>query len=217
METLKDFQYYLLKKAFSENTEKRDLILEFVDKVLLVEIKKSNKASSLKVKRKIIKAPSLEKTKAPSLEKAKAPSLEKAKASSLEKAKKRVVFKATPSGLEKRPGLEEYKPVITRNRSGNGHKKAKTRKLYDWEKNIIRFEFIKLNGQIHEDACLEIKNRLGKEVSIFQVTGFVTLLHKYVSLGKLSLPDMTSYVIHLKQKHKLWAQYEKNRARRLAA
>jgi len=209
--TLKDFQYYLLKKAFSENTEKRDLILEFVDKVLLVEIKKSqpDKASSLKVKRKIIQIPSLEKAKAPSLEKTKAPSLEK--------TKKRVVFKATPSGLEKRPGLEEYKPVITRNRSGNGHKKAKTRKLYDWEKNIIRFEFIKLNGQIHEDACLEIKNRLGKEVSIFQVTGFVTLLHKYVSLGKLRLPDMTSYVIHLKQKHKLWAQYEKNHARRLIA
>jgi len=51
--TLKDFQYYLLKKAFSENIEKRDLILEFIDKVLLIEIKRSqsDKPSSLEVER----------------------------------------------------------------------------------------------------------------------------------------------------------------------
>ncbi|RKY82669.1 hypothetical protein DRQ07_00670 [candidate division KSB1 bacterium] len=208
--TLKDFQYYLLKKAFSENIEKRDLILEFIDKVLLIEIKRSQsdkpsslevereqeyQISDLKIKRKIIQVPGLDKTK---------------------QTKKKTVFKATPAGMEKKFSLE-HKPIITRNRFGNGHKKEKVRKLYDWEKNIIRFEFIKLNGQIYEDACLKIKARLGKEVSIFQVTGFVTLLHKYVSLGKLELPDMASYIIHIKQKHKLWVQYERNRTRRLAS
>lgn len=212
--TLKDFQFYLLKQAFSGNTEKRDLILEFIDKVLLVEIKNSElRPSSLEVKRTVIsleKSPSLEKpvTNA-SLEKS--PSLEV-------KPKKRVIISKSGKRTEFITSLEKPATVtITRNRSGNGHKREAWRKLYDWEKNIIRAEFVRLNGIIHEDACLGIQKRLSNDVAIFQVTGFVTLLHKYISLGRLRLPDMISYERHLKQKRKLWAQYERNRARRLAA
>lgn len=36
----------------------------------------------------------------------------------------------------------------------NGHKKEKKRRLKEEEKDIIRKEFIKLNGQIKEDICL---------------------------------------------------------------
>ena len=95
--------------------------------------------------------------------------------------------------LDKQPSLGKK---ITRNRIGNGHKVLKKRKLAEWEKNIIRTEFIKLNGIIHEDFTLPIKAKLGSDVSPFQVTGFVTLLHKYVKDGSLKLSDMNAYWSH---------------------
>ena len=119
-------------------------------------------------------------------------------------------YKPEPVRLEEKPSLEVKRKVIslekspwrsgkskiTRNRIGNGHKVLKKRKLLEWEKNYIRAEFIKLNGIIHEDFTLPIKAKLGDEVSIFQVTGFVTLLHKYVAEGSLVLPDMNRYWSH---------------------
>ena len=92
------------------------------------------------------------------------------------------------------------KKPVKKAKSLNGHKIEKKRKLNDREKNIIRSEFLRLNGIIYEDACLEIKKKLGNDISIFQVTGFITLLHRYVKKGQLSLRDMDSYSIALEKR-----------------
>ncbi len=97
--------------------------------------------------------------------------------------------------------LEKQK--ITRNRTGNGHKILKTRKLLDWERDYIRVCFVRLNGIIHEDDTLPIRKKLGMEVTPFQVTGFCSELHKYIREDlpiAPKLPDMPSYWAHRRKK-----------------
>ena len=77
--------------------------------------------------------------------------------------------------------------------SGNGHKSEKVNALEEWEKDLIRSEFIKLNGEILRDTCLDIKKKLNKDTAIFQVTGFVSLLHKYALKGEINLPCLDRY------------------------
>lgn len=93
--------------------------------------------------------------------------------------------------------------------SGNGHDKAKKRKLDNSERNIIRTEFIKLNGEIKEDFCLPILDKMGEEITIFQVTGFVSLLHRYVAEGRLVLNDMHSYEKTIRSHRSMWARFKK--------
>lgn len=93
-------------------------------------------------------------------------------------------------------------------RSGNGHQKLWKRPLSDDEKNIIRKKFKKLNGMIREDSCLPIKEELAEDVSIAQVTGFVTYLHNCVRDGSLELPDMKAYEKELQTHHEAWAKYD---------
>jgi hypothetical protein len=92
-------------------------------------------------------------------------------------------------------------------RSGNGHKVAKIRSLYGNEKDMIRAEFLRLNGQITEDACKPILAGLDKDVSIFQVTGFMTYLHSQVAGGALEVSDIASYLTFLQGHRSLWARY----------
>ncbi len=94
---------------------------------------------------------------------------------------------------------KELDPRIPKG-SKNGHKIEKKRSLEDWEKDLMRQEFIALNGEIHEDACLEIKDKLSSKTAIFQVTGFISLLHKYVKKGEIELRDMESYYEFQRQK-----------------
>jgi hypothetical protein len=89
--------------------------------------------------------------------------------------------------------IKEHTNSLVPPKSGNGHKIEKVDALEDWEKDLIRNEFIKLNGEILRDTCLEIKKKLSKDTAIFQVTGFVSLLHKYVLEGKLLLPSLEHY------------------------
>lgn len=92
-------------------------------------------------------------------------------------------------------------------RSGNGHKIAKIRSLYGNEKDTIKAEFLNMNGQIAEDACKLVHARLGNEVSIFQVTGFVTYLHSMIAGGSLEVRDMASYLTFLQGHRNLWAKW----------
>lgn len=82
----------------------------------------------------------------------------------------------------------------------NGHKVQKIKDLDDWEKDSIRASFIDINGEIHEDYCLEILSGLDKDTAIFQVTGFISLLHRYVKKGELVLSNRRSYNNFQKQK-----------------
>lgn len=92
-------------------------------------------------------------------------------------------------------------------RNGNGHASKKVRDLNDNEKDIIRAGFTSLNGQIHEDACKPIHDRLNPEVSMAQVTGFVTYLHGRVASGALTLKDMPAYLTFIEGHRDLWATY----------
>lgn len=100
---------------------------------------------------------------------------------------------------------------VSKPRNGNGHESKKKRPLTDPERNIIRSEFTALNGQIEEDACVKIKERLDSEVSIFQVTGFVTYLHKEIAMGKDTVGDMDSYLEFLQEHRNLWARYNSDK------
>jgi hypothetical protein len=97
--------------------------------------------------------------------------------------------------------------AFVKKRSGNGHKVAKIRSLYGNEKDTIRAEFLNLNGQIAEDACKPIHDSLDKDVSIFQVTGFVTYLHSMIAGGSLEVRDMPAYLSFLQGHRGLWAKY----------
>jgi len=106
-------------------------------------------------------------------------------------------------------------PLPPKPRSGNGHKSEKKRPLSDSEKNFIRSEFMKLNGQFEEDACVSIKNKLDPDVAIFQVTGFVTYIHLQIARGEIEVPDMNSYLKFIQKHRNKWATYNSPKYQRM--
>ena len=99
--------------------------------------------------------------------------------------------------------------VTTQTEGGNGHTASASRKLSDDEKDFIRGQFMNLNG-VFEDSkksCTAMLPNMGDEVSVWQVTGFVSYLHREVASNKFVLPDMDKYLKFLEAHKKLWAQY----------
>jgi len=92
-------------------------------------------------------------------------------------------------------------------RSGNGHVRGKKRPLMPAEKDQIRADFLALGGKIAEDACKPTLAKMGQDVTIFQVTGFMTYLHSQVAAGILALPDMDGYIEYIKGHRKIWENY----------
>jgi len=94
-------------------------------------------------------------------------------------------------------------------RNGNGHKSQKVRSMLDGEKDFIRSEFLRVNGQIADDACVEMKksSAIAAEVAIFQVTGFVSYLHRKVAEGDLTVNDLPAYLTFLQGHRGLWMTY----------
>jgi hypothetical protein len=182
-ERLEKFIKWITSRAKSElHKDHANLIQEFKDKVLMAELKRLKENDQ--VISDIVELPDSVLTKP-----------KKKKTSSIRKSSSKV------SG----PILTETRPDISR--SGNGHKSLKIRDLFDEEKDIIRMKFMDLNGQIKEDACLEIQKRLGTEVAIFQVTGFVTYLHLQIAEGKFEVHDMMNYLMFLQSHRNRWATY----------
>jgi len=100
-------------------------------------------------------------------------------------------------------------------RSGNGHVVAKTRDLTEHEQNKIETRlFLQNNGEIKSDLCVEFKTRhMSSDVSIFQVTGYVTALHGRVARGKLHLSNLAAYETFIRQHRTLWRTYDSERYR----
>ena len=94
-------------------------------------------------------------------------------------------------------------------RSGNGHKIAKVRSLNDDEKNHIRRYFQAVNGEIRPDSCVALRNAMPTkaEISIFQVTGFVTYLHGEVMAGLATVRNLPRYLAYLQSHRAMWAKY----------
>lgn len=95
-------------------------------------------------------------------------------------------------------------------KNGNGHKIGKKRKLTHLEKQKIKEAFIKVGGIIEEDFCKKIHQNMNN-VSIFQVTGYVTSLHSKVSRKKISIPDFNTYAQWMRKRRKKWASYKSDR------
>ena len=93
--------------------------------------------------------------------------------------------------------------------SKNGHRIMKVRDLLVPEKDLIRDRlFLPNNGVIEKDLCVWFKaHNLPDEVSIFQVTGYVTCLHGMVARGTLRVRDQRLYENHIKAHRCLWLTY----------
>ena len=70
-------------------------------------------------------------------------------------------------------------------RFGNGHKSVKIRILTDHEKKLIRNTlFLPKNGHLKFNDCVDFKRRFDwKDISIFQITGYVTVLHRTMKVS----------------------------------
>jgi len=93
--------------------------------------------------------------------------------------------------------------------SGNGHASTKTRKLGDYEKDTIRKRFIELNGEFDDKKkyASELLETLGTDISVWQITGFVSYLHREVAAGNMVVPDMPSYLAFLSNHRRMWTRY----------
>ena len=110
------------------------------------------------------------------------------------------------------PQSDKIVPLHKSKSNRNGHKSNKKRKLNDFEKNYIRSKFYSLEGRLYRNDCVQIRlylnttkknprlSQSGKErseITPFQVTGFMTYLHKEVAKGEIVFIDMDAYNQHL--------------------
>ena len=102
-------------------------------------------------------------------------------------------------------------------RQGNGHRPAKIRNMTSGEKTTIRSIFLRINGIAENDFWVEVHHGMDAVIAIFQVTGYVSFLHRKVASGTLRLNDLNSYVEHMKTKRNLWATYNSPKYRALRA
>ena len=84
------------------------------------------------------------------------------------------------------------------------------RPLNEKEENIIKEEFLKLNGIFEplKKDCSRIRALLADEITVFQVSGYVTKLHKLAVSGELELNDRRAYLANLKAHRKHWLTYQ---------
>jgi hypothetical protein len=103
--------------------------------------------------------------------------------------------------------------VKRRNRQGNGHRSEMVRKLNDGERDWLRAAFLRKNGQIEEDDCVTFKGQMISDViAIFQITGFISVLHRYVALGRMEVRDLPAYLNWMQSKYGgLWSQWNNTR------
>ena len=94
-------------------------------------------------------------------------------------------------------------------RTGNGHESTKTRSLYNTERDSMRAFFLDKGGMIDNDDCVTFKLKaLPADVSIFQVTGFISVLHAEVAEGRTQVKDLVAYEAWMRAKYSnLWARY----------
>jgi len=94
--------------------------------------------------------------------------------------------------------------VVVKGKSGNGHKVNKKRDLSDSERSKIKKYFLSKNGVIGEDDLKDLCD----DISIFQVTGYVSVLHRLAASGTLKLHYRKAYESHIKERRNLWATYD---------
>jgi hypothetical protein len=104
-------------------------------------------------------------------------------------------------------------PIRTRIRNGNGHRSGMVRKLNDSERAWLKTKFLQKNGRIANDDCVTFKGQIISDcIAIFQITGYISVLHRYVAMGRLELRDLSGYLNWMHEKYQgLWTQYNNPR------
>lgn len=127
-----------------------------------------------------------------------------------------VAIEAKPSPVPQ-TGLVPPPPKPAR--AGNGHKSVKVRNLDGNEKDVIRTIFIKEGGTAADDRWVSLHKTFEHVVGIFQVTGFVSYLHREVAMGKLTFFGirMSKYEAFMKTRRNLWATYNSPKYRAMRA
>jgi hypothetical protein len=103
--------------------------------------------------------------------------------------------------------------VRARVRNGNGHRSEMVRKLNDSERAWLKSKFLQKNGMIANDDCVAFKGQMISDcIAIFQITGYISVLHRYVAMGRLELRNLSEYLNWMHEKyHGLWVQYNNQR------
>jgi hypothetical protein len=121
---------------------------------------------------------------------------------------------ATPEESSLRTGQtdRDNSLVVEAKPSRNGHKSEMVRKLNNEERNFFRQSFLRKNGEFEEDDCVALKAGVSEDVAIFQVTGFISYLHRDVAQGRTTLPNLPAYLEWMHMKYEgLWSQYNNPR------
>lgn len=135
------------------------------------------------------------------------------------------VSKTSQSGVNSNPAMTQTAtapPPTTKNstpRNGNGHAVGIKRKLNSLEKDNIRADFKQLNGEYEDQkkSCTALLPQMGTEITVWQITGFVSFLHREIAAGRFEVDDMDSYMNFLERHKQLWAQYNSQKYQNLRA
>jgi len=206
---LETFLEYLKNRAQSnEHEANRDLIADFVDKFLVYEIKRV--ANDDDTTEEEIEIPSsalidpLFETRDKVIDGFDS-ILRKMGATdhdfSQYRESGRTQTKAPPS-TENQSSTDSSTSTERKPRNGNGHKSEKIRDLSDDERDILKSQFLSANGCFGYRECTQkLKPLMGLDIAIFQVTGFISYLHRAVASGEILLGDLAGYLQFLRDKY----------------
>ena len=116
---------------------------------------------------------------------------------------------------DKEAVIIQPKPARTyKQRTGNGHSASKVRSLTNEERDRIRKWYLGKNGVIEDSDCVTFKDdhqtvmKTFEGITIFQITGFVSLLHAEAAEGRIWLKDQVAYKAWMQEKQgALWARW----------
>lgn len=96
-------------------------------------------------------------------------------------------------------------------RNGNGHKSEKIRSLNDVEKDILRDAFVSHDGRfLYKDCTTDLMPLMGSDITVWQVSGFLSQIHVEVYKGLIQLQNPEEYFQFMAEK------YPKKHARYMA-
>jgi hypothetical protein len=207
---------WLKKKAKEKAHENNgDVIADFVEKILVVELKNLDSkpetfAQDIEVPDEVMAAPLLKMKE----------SMDTAFNDFL--TGKGITPQSGNTTPQVAPQTQPAQPsvaTVSTPKNGNGHEAKKKRDLEDSERNVIDTEFQALNGEF-EDAkksATAILPTLGNEVTVWQITGRISYLHREIAAARLNVPDMDKYMAFLQAHKELWAQYNSPKYQALRA
>lgn len=116
----------------------------------------------------------------------------------------------TPGGRSNSSPRRVRKANGAETSAGNKHAKNFQRPLTEREEKVIQREFLKLNGifEPNRKDCTRICGLLPEEVTVFQVSGHVTKLHRAAKSGELEMPDRRAYLANIRDHQRHWLTYK---------